>query len=569
VAVLAATTLGFGWLAFARPDSTDGPPPPVTAFVIEESYGGGAPPVVGPDGSVVFPRDGMLHLRAPGQLEAVPLAGTEQATFATFSPDGRWLAFGGLDQDGLRRMPASGGPVSTVWQGRARYGDWEEDGYFYLETSEAVLRVPENGGAADTLLTIGTHRAPSFVVLPGEKGVALTIGASPIDPFTRIVLLDLSTRDTTTLVTQGFEPRYVPGHLLYAHNGALYAMPFDVRALRPKGPGVPVLDDLSTLLFMFGRYDVTNGMLAYVQGAAVGGEGDASTQFALAEPGGSFETLPLDAGSHPDPGLSPDGRRLAYVRDDRVWVFDRELGSNRPLNDQGVYHNPTWSPGGDEIAYEVRSGEGLAAHIQIQPADGSSPGRSIGGTDFGAAPSQWLRDGTILFHTTGSASTLQDVYRILSSGGQPEPLLQADWRERNATVSPDGRWIAFVSDERGRAEVHLRRWPDLTQRIIVETPGVTPATLGSHLVWMDDRTLYFRANLQLWEARLSSDYPPVVTARNTGSRSGRLWAKTPEGQLLHWLDVSVAEPDEAPPRLVVVTNWLTALRARLGEGGAR
>jgi hypothetical protein len=68
---------------------------------------------------------------------------------------------------------------------------------------------------------------------------------------------------------------------------------------------------------------------------------------------------------------------------------------------------------------------------------------------------------------------------------------------------------------------------------------------------------------------LSSDYPPVVTARNTGSRSGRLWAKTPEGQLLHWLDVSVAEPDEAPPRLVVVTNWLTALRARLGEGGAR
>jgi len=577
-AVVAAAAAAVGWILGQgqAPPAVGGP---VSAFVLTEEFTSNHAPMIAPDGSIVFydlPRGGGLWLRAAGALDAVRLEGAEVSgpswDNGAFSPDGRWFAF--VEDDGtggkLRRMPARGGPVSTLWSGSDASEaqgtpEWSDDGWIYIHLEGALARIPEDGGPADTLLATTGQTITRIESFPGGRGIAFTLRGSG---GAHVVLMDLATRDTTTLVKDGFDARYVnSGHLVYAHDaGALYAMPFDARRMEPTGPAVPVIEDLA-VNGMYSRYDVSpEGTLVYAQGPASGIVAGGFT-FGRVTPEGVAQRYPLEGTDHGDAGLSPDGRMLAYTRAGAIWLYDTELGSNVPLTAPSLAetaHGPIWSPDGRQIVYQSRMEGDSTGYLYVQDVDGSGDPRRLQGTEGGRA-SQWLEDGTILFHTVGG---VVDVFSVQSTGAEaPKPLLRADWVEQSPRVSPDGRWLAFLSSENGRLEIHLRRWPALTGKVEVIPVGGINSNSG--IVWsLDGGRIFYTGLRSLMEVTLGAGDPPGASVRNTGVPIRLVLDNHPDGSIL----VTVGANDRGDDgtlttrRLVAVSNWLTAVRQRLGEG---
>ncbi len=579
-ALLAASTLLFGWMALTRTGaSNEGG---VVAFVLTEAAPGWGPPTVGSDGSVVFwefrGEPGWYRLEA-GALEPTLLAGVGEAWTTVLSPDAEWLAFIDSEDGGrrvLRRMPARGGPTTTLWDmGRSSLNligapAWSDDGWIYASVEGAFGRVPENGGPFDTLLPLTSVAVSRTTALPGGRGLLLTIGRAPMDPGNHVVLFEPERGDTVTVIEDGFDAHWSPtGHLIYAHSGgALYALPFDLRRLEATGPAVPVLDDVAVGANLFGRFNLSpNGTLVYVKGSA---GADAGISFALLDPGGALEVLRLEPTNHPDVAISPDGGRIAYTRNSHIWIYDLDRGTNRQLSDEGTdHHNPIWSPDGREVVFtSARGGE---ADLYIQPADGSEPARLVGGRpSISDYATQWLEDGTIIFD--GLAPS--DIYTIDASGdAPPEALLEADWSESAPRVSPDRRWMAYSSSEDGgRSQLFVRRWPDLSDRTQVTSGDVGISGGDNGLVWsLDSRTVYFRREGRLWTATLTSD-APAFQVEDTGiAVPAALWDLHPDGRIV--VQASAAAGDAGleaePPRMVVVANWTRLLRERLGAQRAR
>jgi eukaryotic-like serine/threonine-protein kinase len=584
MAVLAATTLLFGWMAIGSDGATTATGGSVLAFELSEDM----PvhqfsPSISPDGAIVVANMDGIHLRRPGSTDFELLEGTEGVRHTTFSPDGEWLAFTVFtnSQHGMivKRMPATGGPISTLWDpGPNRGADsdlaWGTDGWIYFGAfATALMRIPQEGGAPDTLLTFSGRQVTSTAALPGDRGLVFTFAQEPGNPNNRVVVMDLDTRDTTTIIEDGFEAQWVDtGHLIYGHSGgALYAVPFDPDRLETTGPPVPVIDDASVSGNLFARFGVSkSGTLVYSRGAAVGAVAGGTT-FALIGMDGSVEPLPLEATDHADVSISPDGNKLAYVRDLQVWVYDIDRGSNRQLSEAGFeHHNPIWSPDGNDVVF--RSTRENADELFIRAGDGSTPARHVPGSIYSDNPMQWLDDGTILFDTESGPT---DIYQVDASGDEPsEALLEADWDEIAPSVSPDGKWLAYLSGETANGiQVFMRRWPDLSGKTrVTDLDGGVRA--NGVLVWSNDsQTLYFQRAFQVWAAELVDETAVDFQVEDTGvDAQGIVWDTHPDGRLVVAVDGVLEDDGEQEgsqvdsPRLVIVTNWLTALTERLGAG---
>ena len=262
----------------------------------------------------------------------------------------------------------------------------------------------------------------------------------------------------------------------------MWALPFDPARLEATGPAAPVLEGVRTI-FSTADYAVSSrGTLVFVAGgSATGGAGGFT--FLLVDPDGTTERLPLEASDHWDAQLSPDGARLAYTRNSDVWIYDLDRGSNDALTEGGSGpHDPVWSPDGTRVAYDA------GADIFVRTVGGGSAAEEVGGTPVVADfPLQWLENGTIIFQSDGSA----DLFSIPAEGGEVTRLLDADWEETAATVSPDGRWIAYSSARSGNAQLYVRSWLDLAGEVRV-SEGEDPLVRFSAPQWSPDgETLYY------------------------------------------------------------------------------
>jgi serine/threonine-protein kinase len=363
-------------------------------------------------------------------------------------------------------------------------------------------------------------------------------------------------------------PRWSPtGHLLLSHSdGSLQALPFDPDRLEATGPSVQVLSGLA-VNDSRARFQLTRtGALLYVGGSSIGG--GAEFQLVMVGLDGSDAPIPIPPTGHPDAGFSPNGQWLAYTKDQHIWIYDMNLGDHRPFTTLGLeHHNPVWSPDGEQMAYGAIRAEGSSLDLYVQTLTGDSAGRHLGGTAVNDAPTQWLPDGVLLLNV----DVPSDIATLHTERpGAPVAILQADWDEINARVSPDGKWLAYRSTEAGRPQLTVRSWPGLGQKVVI-----ADSIEAEHHYWSNDNhTLYYVRQGSIMAASLvgtdslrSESHRVVVE-----TLGGILGALHPDGRrfLVFRPVASEAANGQTPRRsLIVVTGWLAELRRKLAEGGPR
>jgi Tol biopolymer transport system component len=445
-----------------------------------------------------------LLVRDLDQVEPRLLPGTEGALDPCFSPDGDWIAF--FLPGGLYKMAIAGGPAIRLADAgnQTRGVTWSRDGYLYFSPDLAtpVLRVSENGGAAAPVTTLDsarnerTHRWPA--ALPDGSAVLFTDDTGESTEFyddARIEAVRPSTGERRVVLEGSSQARYLgDGRLIFARGGALFAIAFDPRTLAVSGAPVPVAQQLAT--------DVASGAVQFAfseTGDALWAPGSAETaqvRPVWMERGGRSVPVNFPAGPYGQIVLSPDGRKVALAAADArsadIWVADLERSTVSRLTFEGSAQDPVWTADGSRIVYDVAGGGagGPRGSIRWKRADGSGESEVLFADDASNYAVSASRDGRFLaFERTEAGQSQNDIWILpLTGERKPWPFLATSADETRPEISPDGRWLAYVSSENGRPEIFVRPFPRGDGRWQISNQG------GTEPHWSaDGRELYYRS----------------------------------------------------------------------------
>jgi Tol biopolymer transport system component len=471
--------------------------------------------VISPDGTrLVFPSknpDGkqMLATRLLGETNPRLLSGTENGGDPFFSPDGKWIGF--FADGKMKKISVQGGaPVVLCDAPNARGASWGEDGNIVaaLDLRTALSRLPAEGGTPQPLTkregSAVAHRWPQH--LPGGEAILFTLSSSGVAfEDASVVSVSLKTRAIKILVRGGYFGRYLPtgdstGHLVYVHEGVLFAVPFDPAQLELRGAAVPLLEDLAS--------DPNSGAGQLSFSAAPSGPGTfvyrtgkvSAQSWPVWWLDNSGKTKPLIAtpSVYVAPRFSPDGERLALMQityNRGIFVYDwrRETRSRLTVDsDTQLTSFPTWSPDGRHIVFQVSSAGGYS--LGWIRADGAGEIQHLRDSKNIMYPYSFFPDGRLAYFERGP-DTGNDLWTLpldLSDPehpkpGKPELFLRTPSNEGHPAVSPDGRWIAYKSDESGGDEVYVRPFPPGQGKWTISNAG------GQLPVWSrNGRKLFFQ-----------------------------------------------------------------------------
>ncbi|MDH4045009.1 MAG: hypothetical protein OEW06_11165, partial [Gemmatimonadota bacterium] len=537
-----------------------------------------------PDGNTLVFKDnavnGLLWVKQRGQLRPTAIPGTERASNPVFSPDGEWVAF---TADGrLRKVRASGGAAVTLADTVAGVfggATWLDDGtlVYVVPTLNELRRVSASGGEGavalrDTSLVGGGIGYP--VALPGARGVLFQYCASSCVTL-RIHVLDLRTGRQKVLLEDVVQAWYLPsGHLMYVRrDGVVLAAPFDLDALEITGEGVPVLEEVDAQS-QLGYAALTwsaSGTLVYVQrrGPDIGNMIVRLTREGAAAPVdtawvGAFNSL----------ALSPDGRRLAVGSGIgtglNIWIKQLDRGPFTRLSFGNADRRPVWSPDGRSVAF-IRDTVGTSA-VYARPVDGSGPDRFMASLDRAIQEVFWSADGEwLLLRTDNGAAGAGDIVGVRTSGDTtPVPLVASEFSELHPALSPDGRWLAYTSNESGILEVYVRPFPNTSAgRWQVSNGG------GTEPVWSANgrEIFYTQQTGQLIAAQVSpgdnffvSELRPLFDASAlTFDGFHQSYSVTADGRYFLFNSPRSAGQAQSGPQLVWVDHWFTDLRSQLAR----
>ena len=439
-----------------------------------------------------------LYLRTIGELEAQLIPGTDEDLLNPFfSPDGQSIAYYVFGAGQLKRIAISGGAPVVIASGLTNLdgASWGADGTILFGQPEGIFRVSSNGGTPELIISGEGKRVYGPRYLPGGDGVLFSLGALTAGGWNAadIVVATLSTGERTVLIEGGSDAHYLPtGHLVYALEDGLFAIAFDVDDLSVSGGPVPVVQGV-----MRANNDATgaanfavahSGTLVYVRGdsSTVGG-GLRSLVWVDRE--GRQEPIDVPPRSYVYAQLSPDGTRIVLdIRDQEndTWIWDLARQTLQRLTfDAARNRGAVWSPDGVRVAFsrEIDGSE----EIYWQAADGSGTAEALTeGSGVPMFPVDITPDGTTLLYTTSDLPRDTFMIPVAGPATTATPLLDGIASEGAPTVSPDGRWLAYTSDESGDYEVYVRPFPDIdTGRWQISTAG------GMHPHWSRDGTELF------------------------------------------------------------------------------
>jgi serine/threonine-protein kinase len=513
---------------------------------------------------------GRLMIRDLDQIEPRQLSDFANARSPFFSPDGRWVAFcAGSD---LFKVAIAGGPPVLLSRltSNTRGGTWSSDGTIVVATSDrktGLLVLPDSGGDAKPLTavpdTTTDHMFPS--ALPNGRGVLYSVRVNDVEG--RIAVRDGATGATKDLIPAGDMASYVEsGHIIYASAGTLYAVAFDLDRLETIGEPAVVVSNIATRGTGATDFAVSKtGTLVYAPGSA---DVEARRSLVWVDRRGAETPLPTPNRSYFALRLSPDGTRAAVdIRDqDRdIWVLDigRETLSRLSFS-RGLDTFPVWTPDGRSIVYSRAAGGSLL----IRPADGTGQERALGGDGYLQFAQSFMPDGKRLLVTQQRSSNDLALLNLDPSGGETT-VVDGPFTDGPGDISPDGRWLAYQSNESGQDQVYVR--PLDTQaggRVQVSPAG------GGKPVWAhNQRELFYldaAGGLTAVPVSTAGSFtagPPVKisSTRYFSANQARSYDVTPDGRRFLFIkggDVS-ANPAVTPVSLVVTLNWLDEIRAKL------
>ncbi len=519
-----------------------------------------------------------LYLRSMGELEARLIPGTEEDRTSPFlSPDGQWVGYWAATGQ-LKKMAISGGTPIALCEATNPFGvNWEADGTILFGQREGIRRVPSNGGPAK--LIVGAEVGEQMYgpqLLPGGEWVLFSVttvsGATRWDE-AQIVVQSLVSGERKVLWNGGSDARYVPtGHLVYALDDHLFAVAFDVAALEVRGSPVSLVEEVYRAIAAAGpisasaNYGVSDGgALVYVTGARrVRGPGS----LVWVDREGREEILSAEPRGYVHPRISPDGTRVALdVRDDEgdilIWDFAREALTRFTLT-ADLERSPVWTPDGARIAYGTSTGASWKA------ADGSGVAEPIAETGNTVLAYFFSPTGTELVFTDPNP-TIDGNIGMLAVGAAADPvwLLASEFGERSAELSPDGRWMAYQSNESGDWEIFVRPFPNVTegQQQVSTAGGRHPlwARNGEELFYLEPGT---RPRLMAVPVQTGSTFDrgspqPLFAWEYRFDGPSRRYDVSPDGQRFLVIKADEAAGDFRAPQIHVVLNWFEELKARV------
>jgi hypothetical protein len=534
-----------------------------------------------PDGSLLVYRSGSaLWVRRWRDMEAVPVRGGAGGWTPSVSPEADAVSFWTAERE-IKVASLEGGPVQTVLTGAAAFQHWGRDGFIYArvasEDSAWIVRVAAAGGAVDTLWAIpeGENHYVTDILPGGRKAAIFAAFPGNADAVPEIRFVDLETGEATT-VTTGAEPHYLPtGDLVYlAPDSSLMVAPVDVGRGELTGPAVAMVQGVTA-------FDVArDGTLFYTGGDPT------DEEFELVWVSRTGLAEPVQPGWTFDPDLdnrgweiSPDGKYIALkARTDLgndIWVKELPEGPMTRLTyDEAADRRPTWNPDGEHVTFVSFREGGMKAWMRRADAVGEAT--LIPGTE-GMADAVWTPDGTTLvIRSTGPTGVAgrRDISTLrVGEDSVPTPLLAEDYDEFGPAISPDGRWLAYTSDETGQFEVFVRPFPNVNEGKVQVSDGG-----GRGAVWSPDgREIYYVTDgpttgegRRFLSAALRPGPPMAVLGRRAlfDVPNNFYFANyttsvdiTPDGERFLMARVAnQAIPDRR--RFVLVRNWLTEVAER-------
>jgi serine/threonine protein kinase/Tol biopolymer transport system component len=554
----------------------------------------GASTVLSPDGTrlaYVVGDDNArsLYIRSLDSLEKRELAsgvGTVNTPYHPFfSPDGEWIGY--VTPSEVRKIPATGGTAQTVCKvERSRGATWGPDGTIVVAPTPAsgLVRVPAAGGEPKPLTTLDkasgelTHRWPQF--LPGGKAVLFTSHKKARDfSDASLEVVDVATGKRKVVYQGGFYGRYVPsGYLVFVNQASLFAVPFDLKRMQVTGSPAPVLQGLAVTGSEGGaQYSFSDtGRLAYVTAE------NAVTEYPIVwvSRKGAVTPLVTQPGTYADPRLSPDGKKLAMtvLRDGNwdIWVYDLERGvPSRLTFEDSTETEQVWSPDGQDLVFS--SDKSGTDNLYRKRADGSGETERLTDSDQAEWASSWSSDGRHLALTSSHAGFDLQVLP-LQGDRKLETFLSTPFREANAAFSPDGRWLAYDSNESGRLEVYVRPYPPAGGRWQVSDGG------GATPRWSrDGRELFYRtdtgimaapieaagATLRVGKAQVIFNGPfrGGTTGVGIGGYAFADYDVSPDGQRFVMFPAATGTSRAEHSHVMLVTHWFEELARTLPPGG--
>jgi eukaryotic-like serine/threonine-protein kinase len=522
--------------------------------------------VISPDGQKIAftgtSADGkvMLYVRGLDSTETKLLPGSENAVEPFWSPDSRSVAFGSNGK--LKRSDLLGGDAQVLCNAaRMTGGAWNKDGVivFGADFRTALSQVPATGGEPKAATSKSennlneVHQSPYF--LPDGRHFLFRrdLGNDPQG----IWVGALDSTEIKQVLTDNSSLVYAPpGWLIFIRNDALVAQAFDATSLKLSGEPHAMITGQKNSLGFQRRFSVSdNGVLVW--------QGQWQRDYQLIwydRDGKQVGTVdaPVKVSLGQDPHISPDGKRLAVKRDSNLWVIDLDMGTGQRIT-SAFSQLPVWSPDGSRIAFSARDG------LTLKDANGFGDNEAIlPGANF---PHDWSADGRFIIFLRRGVKTQLDLYALPLFGERKEHLLlQSPFDDRSPRSSPDGRWLAYATDETGNYEIYVQSF-SADGKLGTEKKRIS-TTGGNYPVWRQDGTeLFFIAadgNLMSCsvktggaEFQFSAPKPLFKTRILGGTFSTHEYDVSPDGQRF-LVGTLVGDSKAAPP--TVILNWTAELK---------